>query len=1627
MSHQFTKPIRNEFFNQQETNIHNQHNDKIMRKPSTDTFRLHPLPGCKPTDGHLTSKSLCRRLASFMPTCVFVFIFMLIAAGANATIVPTEKCNISLKTNADGSKYISIYCPWTDLTKFDYPEIVEFPRTFYVADEKKSYPVKHAGIHVGNTVKKVIFHDGITNGSVTYQNSNFALESIVFENSNAEARLECFNNSTLKEVVLPKNIENVNLSFNSKLESVTIAEGCTSIPHDFCHRCGKITEITLPSTIKTIGGNAFSWSSLQKINIPEGVTSLGKSCFEYSALREITLPDGLTTIPDKAFNRCTSLRTVVMSDNVTSIGEYAFNHCTALTTLKMPSAIETIGMSAFDNCTYWDYGKNELKMPNIKSIGDGAFFCCSRLNCDLTIPHLWDEIPMGTFAGTVFNTLTLAEGITSIDNMAFGGCKIDVCNLPKSLKKIGYGAFQQGYTRIVNFAPGTSIESLGNYIFDKCSRLEEVNNLPQNLKTIPDYMFNGCYELKSLVLPEGLTTIGTEAFKNCQKLASMNLPTSVTTIGKDAFYRCSKWEGEVSLPLVTELPENAFSGCNMLRKMSFGPQLKAIRSCALEGCVGLTELILPNGLETIETDAFYNCSSLTEVVIPESVTTIGAEIFGLCKSLQKVTLPSGMTEMPNSLFSNCEALNDVVIPANVKSFGNRVFNNCKALERMIIHDGVTIGIELFKGCEALKEVRLPSTLTTIPKSTFKECVSLKKVELPTGLTAIEEYAFEGSGIEEMVIPETVKKLASSFTDCKNLKRFVFPKNMETIENRMFDGCEMLSDITLPTNLKTIGNYAFDNTLFNKSELPATVTTIGFNAFAYCTQLKEMVIPEGVTIIPGALFMSCTSLARVVLPSTVTELAGRDTFKDCPLTDIVCHAPTAPTAGSYIFNDNHYSTTRLIVPEGSNYKDKYPWSRFNQKKEAEGFITLSNPVFSKESCTYTEPITVTITNPNATGTLYYKLVPDGTATNEVSYAVYTEPLNISEQSVTIYAYIIDGINSSEYAKNVYTYKAPVIRKVSLEICGMTVDEKNCNDVLGDKGSVVYDPKSEVLTLTWATIDATKQKSAYSAINGGGGDLTIRVVGHCTLKSNGYGINYGVFGMEGGGGNLTIVGDENSMLNIELSDDSADGIYSYLGNLTIDNCAVIINGGWSGVFMKYGMEGEDGVFTIKGENALLNSTGKQAAMMNIGTLVLDKNLAIVVPEGGIFFDHAIFLGDEMQKHAVIRSITNKDVVDVPVTRGEYDSNFSNTLVDEKTGEPSTLENVVLDNVFFNVIPDNGDGYDATEQCVVLNTTMDLNVMNNRVPTEVNSYEVFADWYNGMTMVLSGKGTLHIDCKTVGATRLGVKIGGGDCQFYTANERNTIDVSYELPTPQYVYIFAAPETSETPEKSGEKPDPSKDSDIKKAPSSVKADKSCLLVYKLSVAQTHAYIGMGEYCMYSTYTPMVNVNLSEQTDIEAFAVQVMDEGLKINKITGKVPAGTPMLIRRMGKPEAGTKTLAVPLATGAMDNMPENDLVSATGIMRAADLAKANGYILEAEAGFFTKVEADDATVVVRKGEAYLLVSNTKAPYAFNLSDATGIDATKWTDGKKPVIHTLQGVRVTAPTAPGIYIVNGKKKVVK
>lgn len=1181
---------------------------------------------------------VCRWLMVLLGVKAFAIlcVLMFVALSVHATVVPDKYLTTKYLRYDASAKTYYWEVGYATSGNADFPEVLEFPTRLVDENDKdkKSYAIRRVSITLKEKTKKVIFHSGLTETFVSYE-SNSPIESIEYLGANTIAYIYLKNCKTIKEATLPKTLLRDGFINCTALEKVTFLEGCAEIPSLWFASCSALKTIVWPSTMKSIGDAAFEYAGLETLTLPEGFNSLGERCFKNSKLVNVVLPNSLTEIPREAFYNCRRLQTVQMSDNVTSIGVSAFDNCAYLTTMNMPLSIETIGNSAFSGCEAWKY-EGEMKTPNLKSIGHSVFYLCSSLNCDYTVPHLWDQLPNSIFRCSGFKSLTLSEGITSIEHSAFLNSNTQTYNLPKSLKEIGTSAFREAYVKEVNFAPGTSLEKIDKYTFEKCIKLEAVNNIPSDLKVIEEYAFNGCYNLKALRLPEGLTTIGNNAFYGCKALESMNLPKSLTTLGTSAFYQCKMWDGEISLPLITDVPNAAFGACQKLRKVSFGPQLKSIGYSALSGCQALTELNLPNSLETIGSGAFSGCCNLTEVVIPESVTSIDAELFESCSALKKVTLPSGLTELPNRLFYACDVLNDIVIPTSVKTMGRGVFGNC------------------------------------------------------------------------------------------------------------------------------------------------------------------------------------TSLTRVVLPSTVNQFYGGNTFKDCPLTDIVCHAPTAPEAENYVFDAKHYSSTRLIVPEGSNYNDKYPWSRFNQKTEGEGFITLNNPVFSKESCTYTEPITVTITNPNASGTLYYKLVPEGTAKDEVEYAVFTEPLKLSEQSATIYAYIVDGINSSEYARMTYTYEPPVVKKVVLYVCGRLVDEKNAYDIFGDK-TVSYDPKSEVLTLTWANIDATKFK-ASNIISGSGGDLTIRVVGHCTLKAPGTPIMYGHQLGVPGGSNLTIVGDENSILTVETTNEEKSGyscgIDMYCGKLTIDNCTVVATGGTHGLYTKTGPEHG---LTLRGKHALLNLTGTESAMDHVQRLDLDKMLMILEPEGAEFWDGSIWLGKEKQTHVVIGAPRTDDNVEVPEIREEYQTNFSSDLTDQKTGEALNVENVVINNVYYNLPAANNDGFDAKEQCLILNTSMDYYTMNKRIPADATVTADFGSWYNGLIIVVNGKGTIDIDYQTEGGAQLAVKIGEEEAKYYTADKQGRVQVPYDVATPQYVYIYNSQYTG----------------DEKKAPARARAmaGKSWLKIYGMKV----------------------------------------------------------------------------------------------------------------------------------------------------------------------------------------------------
>ena len=96
--------------------------------------------------------------------------------------------------------------------------------------------------------------------------------------------------------------------------------------------CSRLTSLTLPAGITSIGRNAFSGcSGLTSLTLPAGITSIGRNAFDgCSGLTSLTLPAGITSISDKAFYGCSGLASIyVYAEKVPKMDSDAFKGCDA--------------------------------------------------------------------------------------------------------------------------------------------------------------------------------------------------------------------------------------------------------------------------------------------------------------------------------------------------------------------------------------------------------------------------------------------------------------------------------------------------------------------------------------------------------------------------------------------------------------------------------------------------------------------------------------------------------------------------------------------------------------------------------------------------------------------------------------------------------------------------------------------------------------------------------------------------------------------------------------------------------------------------------------------------------------------------------------------------------------------------------------------------------------------------------------------------------------------------------------------------------------------------------------------------------------------------------------------------
>ncbi len=180
------------------------------------------------------------------------------------------------------------------------------------------------------------------------------------------------------------------------MTSVTIPDSVTSIKEGAFECCEKLTGVTLPANLASIGGFVFcSCTGLTgSITIPASVTSIGENAFNNcSSLTGVTIADGVESIGDGAFAKTGLTGSITIPASVTSIAKNAFYECHKLTGINVDAGNQNYSSMygiLYDkdqsDLLFCPLGLTSVTIPyGVTSIMSYAFFYCSDLT-SVTIP-----------------------------------------------------------------------------------------------------------------------------------------------------------------------------------------------------------------------------------------------------------------------------------------------------------------------------------------------------------------------------------------------------------------------------------------------------------------------------------------------------------------------------------------------------------------------------------------------------------------------------------------------------------------------------------------------------------------------------------------------------------------------------------------------------------------------------------------------------------------------------------------------------------------------------------------------------------------------------------------------------------------------------------------------------------------------------------------------------------------------------------------------------------------------------------------------------------------------------------------------------------------------------------------
>ena len=1200
----------------------------------------------------------------------------------------------------------------------------------------------------------------------------------------------------------------------------------------------QVQEYIVGNEVQSIGQYAFYGSSgLTFITIPNSVASIGQSAFEScSSLTSVTINSN--SIVSKDYSSSSSLKDVfgtqvkeyIIGNEVQSIGQYAFERCTGLNSVTIPNSVASIGQYAFSKCT----GLNSVTIPNsVASIGDNAFSGCSGLtsvtvedgnstydsrnNCNAIIETATNTLIVGCKNSVIPNS------VTSIGDNAFRGCSsLTSITIPNSVTSIGDNAFNS-CSDLTSITIPNSVTSIGNYAFEFCSDLTSIT-IPNSVTSIGNYAFEFCYNLASITIPNSVTSIGDYAFRGCYSLTSITIPNSVTSINSYAFSGCSGMTSITIPNSVTSIGDGAFEFCKGLTSITIPNSVTSIGSSAFSRCTGLNSVTIPNSVTNIGNYAFHYCTGLTSITIPNSLTSIGRGVFADCFGLTSVTINNNAIvskdySSENSLkdifgtqvqtyiigdevqnigkhaFYGCNALSSLTVSANNPKYDSR--ENCNAIietatktlvigcKNSVIPNSVTsIGDNAFSGCSGLTSITIPNNVTSIGVCAFEGCSSLTTVEIKakTPPYAAEKAFPTDDHAVTLYVPRGSKAAYETANVWKDFSSIVETGVMVTA-----DDLTMVYGDAVPELTYKAEGGSFTGT----PQITCEATSISPVGTYPIVISKGTIDSDEVTYVNGKLTITKAPLKITAKSYSIkqgdalpTFEATYEGFKNNETNSVLTTQPTISTTATSASEPGIYEIV-VSGAEATNYDISYEKGTLT--------ITQANPVTvtaKSYSRKYGEANpTFEYTSEGATLTGTPEITCEATATSPVGeYDIVVSKGSITNYNVTLENGKLTVMKAplTITAKSYTIKQGDALPTFEADYSGFKNNETDA--VLAKKPTITTSATSSSAPGTYDIVvsgaDATNYDITYVK-----GTLTITPADAIIVTAKSYSREYGEanpsleYTVSGG----TLTGTPS--ISCSATATSSVGEYDIVvskgsvsnynvtlvnGKLTVTKAPLTITA------MSYTIKQGDDLPTFEASYEGFKNNETSSVLTSQPTITTTATSASEPGTYDIIVYGASATNYDITYVKGTLTISAKEVE--PVTGTET------TTFSEEVNENTDLSNTIIDNTYYTMNAENGDGYDATEQAIVLNSTTTAEQMNTVQNAQVGDATMQAN-YNGIIFEIpTGSGTITVEVKTIGSHILNVQIGNGAPNKITKSERGTADVPYNVTAPTYVYLYAS-----------------------------------------------------------------------------------------------------------------------------------------------------------------------------------------------------------------------------------------------